>query len=658
LALDRDNTLKKAEKLLRQGRLDGAIAEYVKLAEDQPRDWNTANALGDLYARAGQTDLAIGQYSRIAEHFMSDGFYPKAAALYKKILKINKDDEATQLQLAEISALQGLLADAKSHLNAVAAKRKARGDRRGEAEIIVRLGGVDPADFDARLAAAEVLEQMGEEDDAADRYKALYADLLEKERTVEALTALRSVVRLRPFDAEARAALAKSAIASGDIAGAREFLDRDTAGNDPNLLMALVDLDLRVGAVESARQLMPSLLRADYGARYRLLDLGESLGVSSPDAPFACVDAVVDAAIETSDFQEAATTLQNFVGRVPGQITALLKLVEVCVDGGFESAMYEAQVMLTDAYLEAGQASEARVIAEDLVAREPWEAAHIDRFRRALVMLRVPDPDHEIAERLSGQAPFMATDPFIDLSETPAESVSDPSSEMPSDGAALEADADSPGSSYEAAPAADEAPAETEPESVYKAVDPMAAPVPTGAAIAFKPAAPAKTEVEEIDLTGALSTLDDAPEPRDTELADSPSEDEASSADVPDFSAQHMTLARTYLEMGMMEQAEAALRTAAQAPRLRFEAAAILGRMMRSRGDNPQALEWLERASEAPPTSVEEGRELMYDFGVALDESGETARALAVFLELQSDAGDYRDVPERIDRLARVQSGG
>jgi tetratricopeptide (TPR) repeat protein len=659
LALDRDNTLKKAEKLLRQGRLDGAIAEYVRLVEDQPRDWNTANALGDLYARAGQTDLAIGQYSRIAEHFMSDGFYPKAAALYKKILKINKDDEAIQLQLAEISALQGLLADAKSHLNAVAAKRKARGDRRGEAEIIVRLGAVDPADFDARLAAAHVLEHMGEEEDAADRYKALHADLLEKDRTAEALDALRSVVRLRPFDAEARAALAKSAIASGDIAGAREFLDRDTAGNDPNLLMALVDLDLRVGAVESARQLMPSLLRADYGARYRLLDLGESLGVSSPDAPFACVDAVVDAAIEASDFQEAATTLQNFVGRVPGQITALLKLVEVCVDGGFESAMYEAQVMLTDAYLEAGQASEARVIAEDLVAREPWEAAHIDRFRRALVLLRVPDPDTEIAERLSGQAPFMATDPFFDLSETPSESVSDvPSSEMTADGASLEADAASPESNYDGAPAADEAPSETAPESVYKAVDTAAAPVPTGAPIAFKPAASSKTEVEEIDLTGALSTLDDEPAPRDSELADSPAEDEMSSADVPNFSSQHMTLARTYLEMGMMEQAEAALRTAAQAPRLRFEAGAILGRMMRSRGDLPQALEWLERASEAPPTSVEEGRELMYDFGVALDESGETARALAVLLELQSDAGDYRDVPERIDRLARVQSGG
>ena len=76
--------------------------------------------------------------------------------------------------------------------------------------------------------------------------------------------------------------------------------------------------------------------------------------------------------------------------------------------------MYEAQAQLTDAYLAASQAAEARVIAEDLVAREPWEPAHIDRFRRALVMLRVSDPDTLIAERLSGQAPFMAHDPFFD----------------------------------------------------------------------------------------------------------------------------------------------------------------------------------------------------------------------------------------------------
>jgi tetratricopeptide (TPR) repeat protein len=136
LANDREDTLKRAEKLLRQGRLDGAIAEYVRLVGDHPRDWATANTLGDLYVRAGQSDKAAAQYARIAEHFLEDGFYPKAAAIYKKILKITPDDEASQMQLAELSVKQGLLADAKSYLAAVAARRRARGDHPGANENV------------------------------------------------------------------------------------------------------------------------------------------------------------------------------------------------------------------------------------------------------------------------------------------------------------------------------------------------------------------------------------------------------------------------------------------------------------------------------------------------------------------------------------------
>jgi hypothetical protein len=34
------------------------------------------------------------------------------------------------------------------------------------------------------------------------------------------------------------------------------------------------------------------------------------------------------------------------------------------------------------------------------------------------------------------------------------------------------------------------------------------------------------------------------------------------------------------------------------------------------------------------------------------------ARALAVCMELQSEAGAYRDVAARIDRLTKVQAGG
>src|SRR5262249_15473714 len=102
--------------------------------------------------------------------------------------------------------------------------------------------------------------------------------------------------------------------------------------------------------------------------------------------------------------------LQEFVTRVPNHVPALMRLVEICVDGGLEATMYAAQAQLADAYIALGSADEARFIAEDLVARGPWERANIQRFRPALVLLGEADPDAVIAERLSGQTPFVSTD--------------------------------------------------------------------------------------------------------------------------------------------------------------------------------------------------------------------------------------------------------
>ena len=641
MAFDRDGTLKKAEKLVRQGRLDQAIAEYVRVVDDNPGDWSTANTLGELYAKAGQAAEAIEQYARIGEHFAEDGFYPKAAALYKKILKLKPNDETAQIALADISAKQGLLADAKSYLNQIASRRKARGDSRGAAEMIVKLGDVDPADFDARLAGARMLEQMGEDDKASQRFKGLHDDLLEKGRPAEALEMLKEFVRLNPLESSARASLAKSAMASGDIAGAREFLDEHSAGDDPSLLLALVEIELRAGELPHARDLSRRLLGIDPTRRSAVLEIGWPYVASSPDTTFMCVDAVVDSAISTQAFEEAAGALQEFVNRVPGQIPALLRLVEVCVDGGFEAAMYEAQERLTDAYLASNQPSEARAIAEDLVAREPWEAAHIDRFRRALVMLRVSDPDTLIAERLSGQAPFMAHDPFFDPP---------PPDVVPG----LE-------EAVSAAPAPVETTSEASTDDGITGDEPLE--IPDDAEETATPRSPPRMIVvptsqsaEEIDLTGALDGGVPATPKKDLDQVFSEIREEA--GDDQDFSAQHMTLARTYLEIGMLDEALAALQTAVKSTRQRFEAASALGRLYVRRGEPAAAIEWFERAAEAPAPSQDEGRAVLYDLGVLLDEANETSRALAVFLELQADAGDYRDVPSRIDRLARVQTGG
>ena len=116
-------------------------------------------------------------------------------------------------------------------------------------------------------------------------------------------------------------------------------------------------------------------------------------------------------------------------------------------------------------------------------------------------------------------------------------------------------------------------------------------------------------------------------------------------------------LGLTYRDMGMVEDAIRELGWAARAPQRRFEAASLVARLQRDRGELAAAVEWFERAAEAPAPTVEAGRELLFELAQALEASGEDARALAVYLELRTDAGSYRDISSRIDRLSRGQSG-
>ena len=92
-------------------------------------------------------------------------------------------------------------------------------------------------------------------------------------------------------------------------------------------------------------------------------------------------------------------------------------------------------------------------------------------------------------------------------------------------------------------------------------------------------------------------------------------------------------------------------------PLLRFRAAAQLGRIYIEGGDITTGVEWFERAAEAPAPTPDEGYAVLYELAAALETQGESARALAILMELDADAGGYRDVRDRIAQLTRAQTG-
>jgi tetratricopeptide (TPR) repeat protein len=109
--------------------------------------------------------------------------------------------------------------------------------------------------------------------------------------------------------------------------------------------------------------------------------------------------------------------------------------------------------------------------------------------------------------------------------------------------------------------------------------------------------------------------------------------------------------------MGMREEARKALEAAARSPQHRFRAGAMLAKSHLDAGDHAHAIEWYERAVEAPAPSPMAHHALLYELASVLEAQGESARALAVLIELQAEAGEYRDVSKRLEQL-KVQMGG
>jgi tetratricopeptide (TPR) repeat protein len=723
--MDRAATLRNAEKLIRQGKLPDAIAEYVRLVDDQPGDWNLANSLGDLYARAGQIDKAIAQYGQIADSLNDEGAGAKAAAVYKKILKIKPDHEHTLVQVSQILGGQGRYADARFHLNTLIELRKAKGDTRGALEAKVRLGSLDPEDYEGRLTAASARIEMGDKGGALSDLKGIAGELADKGRQLEAIEVLREAAKLNPDDEDVReklldvyvaagdfararecaatleqfrmlaaaleaegkpdealetlrqaaslhpgnpelsAQLARVFIAKGDLATAADYLSVEIAGADPVLLLTVAGIRLHGEKFEEGVAIVRRLLEEDASRREQVAVLGWSVAEKVPEVGFRVVELAADTAVALVDWPGAAAVLQEFVTRVPNHIPALMRLVEICVDGGLESTMYSAQAQLADAYIEAGAATEARFIAEDLVAREPWDKANIERFRRALVLLGEPDPDDLIALRLSGESPFMSTDMAGGGSlfdEMPPDPVPEPDEAAIDELLAAAAAADEPVKK----PSLKPMPRRVD-EDHHFAMSANAIDLDSilGDLESQAPPWEAASEDGEVDLSVVLDDIEKPAPPLRGKEPDTTDLDGVF-GNLRTQSARRSGLGEAEKEYkrglalraaGDIDGCIEALEKAARAPKLRFGTSWLIARLYRERDMMPDALEWLERASQAPATTPDESHQLLFELAEALERMGEVARALAVCMELQSHAGSYRDIDDRIDRLTKVQAG-
>lgn len=167
---EKSKIIDKAQKLVQKGYLDKAIAEYKRVVEKDPKDATIRLRIGDLYVKINKKDEAIREYTEVAKVHAQKGFYLKAIAVYKQILKLDEGLMEIHFKLADLYTKQKLMADAIAELSILVSFYEKKGKLDEAADVLKKMVEADPQNIGVRLKLAEYYKKRGFTDDAIAEY--------------------------------------------------------------------------------------------------------------------------------------------------------------------------------------------------------------------------------------------------------------------------------------------------------------------------------------------------------------------------------------------------------------------------------------------------------------------------------------------------------
>lgn len=102
-----ESRLQAAERNLVRGRFDTRTRQVLDSVAQHSHDLTLLNRIGDLLARAGRIGSGIALFERVGRAYAEDGFWAKAIAIYKKILRYDPGRADIRAQLAALYLRSG-----------------------------------------------------------------------------------------------------------------------------------------------------------------------------------------------------------------------------------------------------------------------------------------------------------------------------------------------------------------------------------------------------------------------------------------------------------------------------------------------------------------------------------------------------------------------
>ncbi|MGQ9655178.1 MAG: tetratricopeptide repeat protein [Thermodesulfobacteriota bacterium] len=176
---------------------DQEIQELHRKIDERPDDPRPHQRLAELLLERGRKAEAIGEFIKAAECHSRAGFYLRAIALYRRILRMDEESQEILLRLAELYLANGLLGDALVQFRKVVKQYRQKGKGQEVIGVLRRMIEVDPENLEVRLKYVELLRSEGFSPHAFDELLRIREELKERGRAEATMEIDRQILSLR-----------------------------------------------------------------------------------------------------------------------------------------------------------------------------------------------------------------------------------------------------------------------------------------------------------------------------------------------------------------------------------------------------------------------------------------------------------------------------
>ena len=398
MAYNKSKYVEAAQKLLNQGKVAQAIAEYQLILKYEPRDQVTLMTVGELYIRQGETFQAIDYFERLAQIFVGDGFLTKAIAVYKRIAKLAPEEIRPLEKLADLYVQQGVMSEARP-LFLQLAEIHLKNNRQAEAvNLLKKLLVAEPDNLRIQIRLADLYFAMGSRKEAVETYVAAAQRALARGDQAECEKLADKALGLEPQNLPAAIVKARSFSARGNTAEAAELLEKapelEKGGEQAELLL---DLYLKNSDGEKSAELALRIFEADeknFGSVQKVIEALLQSGQS--EKALSLMERTRLAMLDAGENEAVARQLVEMTTRLPGRIEPHEWLVDTYSRTSDAFRMPDALAQLGDALVADGQLDRAKEVFEQLLDREPESDSAKRKLHTLLRKMGQPAPEEEV----------------------------------------------------------------------------------------------------------------------------------------------------------------------------------------------------------------------------------------------------------------------